>query len=85
MNGLMSSGIKSKASFLSIAQADRCPKSNRTMFNAILWITRSGAAWRDLPKECYGSWETVYSRFYLWRDTGLLESFFSALIRKFEY
>ena len=26
----------------------RPPKSNREMFNAILWIARSGAPWRDL-------------------------------------
>lgn len=26
------------------------------MFNAILWIARSGAARRDLPKERYRSW-----------------------------
>lgn len=23
---------------------------NRTTFNAILWLMRSGAAWRDLPE-----------------------------------
>ncbi|WP_197186774.1 IS5 family transposase [Brevibacillus agri] len=53
--------------------------SNRTMFNAILWIARSGAAWRDLPEERYGSWKTVYSRFCKWRDTGLLVAIFQAL------
>lgn len=55
------------------------------MFNAVLWIARSGAAWRDLPKERYGSWETVYSRFCLWRDTDLLESLFIALNREADY
>ncbi|WP_396350595.1 transposase [Lactiplantibacillus plantarum] len=35
---------------------------NRTALNAILWLMRSGAPWRDLP-ERYGSWKTVYSRF----------------------
>ncbi|WP_219727178.1 transposase [Tetragenococcus halophilus] len=29
----------------------RPPKSNRTMFNAILWIARNGAPWFELPKE----------------------------------
>ncbi|GMG70272.1 hypothetical protein TEHOK1_09610 [Tetragenococcus halophilus] len=56
----------------------RPPKSNRVMFNTILWIARSGAPWRDLPKE-YGSWKTVHSRFCLWRDSGLLESLFIQL------
>ncbi|SJN43121.1 hypothetical protein FM115_09885 [Marinilactibacillus psychrotolerans 42ea] len=44
------------------------------MFNVILWIAKSYTAWCDLPKERYGSWGTVYSRFFLWRDTGLLET-----------
>ncbi|WP_159446036.1 transposase [Carnobacterium iners] len=30
-----------------------------------MWIARSGATWRGLPRECYGSWETVYSHFCL--------------------
>ncbi|WP_424009616.1 transposase, partial [Levilactobacillus brevis] len=38
---------------------------NRTALNAILWLMRSGAPWRDLP-ERYGSWKTVYSRFRAW-------------------
>ncbi|WP_093292149.1 IS5 family transposase [Thermoactinomyces sp. DSM 45892] len=57
----------------------RPPKlGNRSMFNAILWIARSGAPWRDLP-ERYGSWKTVYSRFCIWRDRGVLSNIFHAV------
>ena len=49
------------------------------MFNAILWIARSGAAWLDLPEERYGSWKTAYSRFCKSKDTGLLIAIFQAL------
>lgn len=28
----------------------RPPKDNRLMFNAILWLTRSGVAWADIPE-----------------------------------
>ena len=35
---------------------------NRTALNGILWIAKSGAAWRDLP-ERYGSWSTLYDKF----------------------
>ena len=41
-------------------------RSNREMFNAMLWIARSGAPWRDLP-ERYGFWKTAYARFCKWR------------------
>jgi transposase len=58
-----------------IAKTGRPPKNNRIMFNAILWIARSGVPWRDLP-ERFGSWKTVYSRFCKWRDTGTLLAIF---------
>jgi transposase len=41
-------------------------KDHRTIINAILWLLRTGAPWRDLP-ERYGSWKTVASRFYRWQ------------------
>lgn len=56
----------------------RPPKSNRDMFNGMLWIARSGAQWRELPS-CYGPWQSVYSRFAKWRDSGVLEKVFCAL------
>lgn len=43
---------------------------HRTVLNGILWIKRSGSAWRDLP-ERYGNWKTVSSRFYRWQQQGL--------------
>ncbi|PUA38768.1 hypothetical protein C8Z91_14355 [Paenibacillus elgii] len=30
-------------------QGGRPAKNNRTMLNAMLWIARTGAPWRDLP------------------------------------
>ena len=48
------------------------------MLNGMLWITRSGAQWRELPG-CYGPWQSVYARFAKWRDDGTLEKVFRAL------
>lgn len=48
----------------------RPAKDHRTVLNGIVWILRSGAPWRDLP-ERYGSWQTVYSRFRRWRESGM--------------
>lgn len=37
---------------------------------AILWILRTGAPWRDLPPY-FGNWKSVYDRFRAWTDNGL--------------
>lgn len=51
-------------------QGGRPPKDHRHMLNAMLWIARTGAPWRDLP-EYYGSWSSVYSRFRRWQIAGI--------------
>ena len=56
----------------------RPPKDNRQMLNAIVWLARSGAPWRDLP-ERYGPWSSVYSRFRKWIEDGLLDNIFRIL------
>ena len=40
----------------------RPARDNRRFFNAVLWIMRSGAPWRDLPPD-YGHWKSVFVRF----------------------
>jgi hypothetical protein len=43
---------------------------HRTVLAGILWVVRSNASWRAMPVE-YGTWETAYQRYRLWRATGL--------------
>ena len=56
----------------------RPPKDDRLMLNAMLWLARSGAPWRDLP-ERYGPYSSVYSRFRKWIDDGILDNIFRVL------
>jgi transposase len=51
---------------------------HRKIINGILWILRTGAPWRDLPEE-YGSWSTVYSRFYRWTKAGIWDRIFKII------
>jgi transposase len=56
----------------------RPAKCNRMIINAILWILRTGAPWRDLPS-FYGSWNTVYTRFNRWSKKGLWQKILKML------
>ncbi len=45
-------------------------QDNRRFINAIFWILRTGAPWRDVPPD-YGDWKNTHRRFCRWRDKGL--------------
>jgi len=53
------------------------------MLEAMLWWLRTDAPWRDLP-DFYGPWETVYSRFRIWRQEGLLDRIVERLQRELD-
>lgn len=51
---------------------------HRTVLAGILWVVRSGASWRAMPKK-YGKWETAYKRYRLWCASGLWQCILDAL------
>jgi transposase len=54
-------------------------KDNRLFINAVFWILRTGAPWRDLPPD-YGSWKNTHRRFCRWRDKGTWEALLEKLV-----
>jgi transposase len=58
--------------------AGRHGEDNRRFVNAIIWIARSGAPWRDLP-ERFGDWNSVYQRFNRWAKSGVWARVFQAV------
>ena len=51
---------------------------NRRFLDAVLWVARTGAAWRDLPDRL-GSWNSAWRRFDRWARTGVWQRVFEAL------
>ena len=57
----------------------RGPKAdNRKFVNAVLWIDRTGAPWRDLPGRL-GNWNSQWRRFRRWAGSGVWGRVLAAL------
>jgi transposase len=53
-------------------------KDNRLFLDAVLWMAKTGAPWRDLP-ERFGNRNSVWKRFSRWAKKGVWEKVFEAL------
>jgi transposase len=53
-------------------------RDNRLFMDAVLWIARTGAPWRDLPHE-FGNWNSGWRRFDRWSRAGVWERLLEAL------
>ena len=50
---------------------------NRLFVEAVLWIVRTGAPWRDLPP-AFGKWNTVFKRYRDWVKADVFRRLFEA-------
>jgi transposase len=53
-------------------------KDNRLFIDAVLWIAKTGAPWRDLPDR-FGNWNSAWRRFGRWAKTGVWRAVFEVL------
>src|SRR5687768_139508 len=61
-----------------VGDPGRSGADNRLFVEAVLWIVRVGAPWRDLP-EAFGNWNSVFQRFRRWARAGVFDRVFEAL------
>src|SRR6478672_11386449 len=48
----------------------RTALDNRLFVDAVLWMAKTGAPWRDLP-ERFGPWNSAFRRFSRWSKSGV--------------
>ena len=56
----------------------RSGADNRLFVDAVLWLARTAAPWRDLPPE-FGKWTGAHARFRRWALSGVWERLFNEL------
>jgi putative transposase len=64
-----------------IPRASTCgrpPLDRREVVNAILYVNRTGCAWRALPHD-FPNWKSVYTVFWRWRNDGIWHRIHDAL------
>jgi putative transposase len=63
----------------------RTGEDNRGFVEAVLWLARTGAPWRDLPAPLV--WNSVWKRFARWAKRGVWDRILAALAEDpdFEY
>jgi transposase len=62
----------------------RSGQDNRLFVEAVLWLVRAGAPWRDLPPQ-FGKWSSVWKRFRRWAEKGVFERIFHTLSQDLDF
>ena len=58
-------------------------RDDRTIFDGLIWLARTGSQWAALPRE-FGPKSTVHERFSEWVEDGKLERAWAVLLREYD-
>lgn len=59
-------------------QGGRRPLDHRRVLDGVLYVTRTGVPWRDLPPE-FGNWNSVHRQYRRWTEAGVWDVMLAAL------
>ena len=62
----------------------RKPKAARTVFEAVVYVLRTGCQWKALPKERFGSASAVHKRFLEWERAGFFRALWQAGLAEYD-
>lgn len=64
--------------------AGRPPKPARLVFEAVVYVLRTGCQWKALPKERFGSASAIHKRFLEWESCGVFEAIWQAGLAEYD-
>ena len=62
----------------------RKPKRPRLVFEAIVYVLRTGCQWKALPRERFGSASAIHKRFLEWESSGLFLALWQAGLAEYD-
>ena len=71
-------------SFVRKPGGGRKPKPARVVFEAIVFVLRTGCQWKALPAERFGSASAVHKRFLEWEKAGFFEALWRAGLAEYD-
>jgi transposase len=70
--------------FVRKAGAGRKAKPPRLVFEAIVYVLRTGCQWKALPKERFGSASAVHRYFMQWEAAGVFQAIWKAGLAEYD-
>jgi putative transposase len=62
----------------------RPPTPNRLIFDALIYVLRTGCQWRAIPRDVYAPPTTVHTRFRQWAEARLLEKIWKVMLDHYD-
>ena len=66
------------------AGGGRKPKEARLVFEAIVYVLRTGCQWKALPTERFGSASAIHKRFLEWQKAGVFEELWKTGLAEYD-
>ena len=62
----------------------RKPKDARLVFEAIVYVLRTGCQWKALPSERFGSASAIHKRYLEWQQSGVFEALWKGGVAEYD-
>ena len=77
-------GRESAKTYVRKAGGGRKPKEARLVFEAIVYVLRTGCQWKALPAERFGSASAIHKRYLEWQKVGVFEALWKAGLAEYD-